>query len=295
MTWTSCSSPPVSPKKASARRILQIARLCFRVDVDLRPEGRAGPLTRSLDSYGAYWERWAATWEFQALLKARAVAGDEELGHRFETAAIDHVWGQELQRRRARRGAVHEGPDRGDGGRPGTARTRDQAGSGRDPGHRVRRAAPPARPRWTRPRDQGPLDTGRAGGAGRRRVRHRRGCRRPGRVLPLPADRRAPIAAGGGGPDPLDSHRPARHGGVWPWCSAIETTPRHPATSRFDDALRQCQRDVRAIHERLFFRPLLEAFATVDTLAQTTDSRDTGDGAAETRGVRPRTDVAPRP
>ena len=82
------------PEEGVARRILQIARLCFRVDVDLRPEGRAGPLTRSLDSYGAYWERWAATWEFQALLKARAVAGDAELGHRFETAAIDHVWGR---------------------------------------------------------------------------------------------------------------------------------------------------------------------------------------------------------
>ena len=36
------------------------------------------------------------------------------------------------------------------------------------------------------------------------------------------------------------------------------------ATARFDEALRRCQRDVRAIHERLFFRPLLEAFATVD-------------------------------
>ncbi len=44
------------PDEDAARRILQIAQLCFRVDVDLRPEGRAGPLTRSLDSYGAYWE-----------------------------------------------------------------------------------------------------------------------------------------------------------------------------------------------------------------------------------------------
>ena len=63
------------PDEDSARHILQIARTCFRVDVDLRPEGRSGPLTRSLESYRAYWARWAAPWEFQALLKASAVAG----------------------------------------------------------------------------------------------------------------------------------------------------------------------------------------------------------------------------
>ena len=56
----------------TARAILDIARTCYRVDVDLRPEGRDGPLVRSLESYEAYWERWAHTWEFQALLKARA-------------------------------------------------------------------------------------------------------------------------------------------------------------------------------------------------------------------------------
>ncbi len=78
----------------AARHILQVARQCFRVDADLRPEGRAGPLTRSLASYDRYWARWAATWEFQALLKARAVAGDAELGAGFERAAIDQVWGR---------------------------------------------------------------------------------------------------------------------------------------------------------------------------------------------------------
>lgn len=53
------------------------------VDVDLRPEGRAGPLVRTLRSYRAYYERWAATWEAQALLRARYVAGDRELADRF--------------------------------------------------------------------------------------------------------------------------------------------------------------------------------------------------------------------
>ena len=79
----------------TARRILQIARQCFRVDADLRPEGRAGPLTRSLESYGAYWARWAATWEFQALLKARAGRRPRS---RWDSgskrAAIEQVWGR---------------------------------------------------------------------------------------------------------------------------------------------------------------------------------------------------------
>jgi glutamate-ammonia-ligase adenylyltransferase len=76
----------------AARAVLDVARTCFRVDVDLRPEGRDGPLVRSLDSYEAYWERWAQTWEFQALLKARPVAGEPDLGARFFKAAQDRVW-----------------------------------------------------------------------------------------------------------------------------------------------------------------------------------------------------------
>ena len=58
------------------------------VDADLRPEGRQGPLVRSLESYAAYYERWSAGWEAQALLRAEPVAGDADLGARF-TALID--------------------------------------------------------------------------------------------------------------------------------------------------------------------------------------------------------------
>jgi glutamate-ammonia-ligase adenylyltransferase len=76
----------------AARRVMDVARTCFRIDADLRPEGRDGPLTRSLESYEAYWERWARPWEFQALLKARSVAGDDRLGVAFETAAAERVW-----------------------------------------------------------------------------------------------------------------------------------------------------------------------------------------------------------
>ena len=62
------------------------------VDAALRPEGRAGPLVRTLRSHVAYCERWAKTWEFQALLKARPVAGDLELGERYVEAIGPLVW-----------------------------------------------------------------------------------------------------------------------------------------------------------------------------------------------------------
>ena len=45
------------------------------LDADLRPEGKAGPLVRSVDSFRTYYERWALTWEFQALLRATPIAG----------------------------------------------------------------------------------------------------------------------------------------------------------------------------------------------------------------------------
>jgi glutamate-ammonia-ligase adenylyltransferase len=64
----------------------------FRTDADLRPEGRAGALSRTIDSYVAWYDRWARHWEFQALLKARPVAGDEALGTEFMVASRPYVW-----------------------------------------------------------------------------------------------------------------------------------------------------------------------------------------------------------
>jgi glutamate-ammonia-ligase adenylyltransferase len=58
------------------------------IDADLRPEGRQGPLVRTLASYRAYYERWSLVWEAQALLRAEPVAGDVDLGERF-VALID--------------------------------------------------------------------------------------------------------------------------------------------------------------------------------------------------------------
>jgi [glutamine synthetase] adenylyltransferase / [glutamine synthetase]-adenylyl-L-tyrosine phosphorylase len=64
----------------------------FPVDPNLRPEGRDGPLVRTLASHRAYYERWAKTWEFQALLKARPVAGDADLGADYVATVGPMVW-----------------------------------------------------------------------------------------------------------------------------------------------------------------------------------------------------------
>ncbi|MFT4009004.1 MAG: bifunctional [glutamine synthetase] adenylyltransferase/[glutamine synthetase]-adenylyl-L-tyrosine phosphorylase [Nocardioidaceae bacterium] len=62
------------------------------VDAALRPEGKAGPLVRTLASHVGYYERWAKTWEFQALLKARPVAGDLALGREYVELLSPMVW-----------------------------------------------------------------------------------------------------------------------------------------------------------------------------------------------------------
>ena len=64
----------------------------WEVDTNLRPEGKDGPLVRTLDSHLNYYTRWAHTWEFQALLKARAAAGDPDLGRRYEEAVAPLIW-----------------------------------------------------------------------------------------------------------------------------------------------------------------------------------------------------------
>jgi [glutamine synthetase] adenylyltransferase / [glutamine synthetase]-adenylyl-L-tyrosine phosphorylase len=64
----------------------------FPVDPNLRPEGRQGPLVRTLASHLAYYDRWAKTWEFQALLKARPAAGDLVLGKQYADSVAPLVW-----------------------------------------------------------------------------------------------------------------------------------------------------------------------------------------------------------
>jgi glutamate-ammonia-ligase adenylyltransferase len=93
---------PEGPALATATKLAAgLARACsantaegtlWPVDANLRPEGRQGPLVRTLASHQAYYERWAQTWEFQALLKARVVAGDAELGERYLAMKESLVW-----------------------------------------------------------------------------------------------------------------------------------------------------------------------------------------------------------
>src|SRR5690606_7551285 len=68
------------------------AQRIYEIDADLRPEGRQGALSRSLDGYATYLDRWAQTWERQAFTRARPVAGDTELGERFLDLLAGAVW-----------------------------------------------------------------------------------------------------------------------------------------------------------------------------------------------------------
>ncbi|MFE7626611.1 bifunctional [glutamine synthetase] adenylyltransferase/[glutamine synthetase]-adenylyl-L-tyrosine phosphorylase [Streptomyces sp. NPDC057509] len=87
--------------QAATRLAAHLMRICsdttaegtiWPVDANLRPEGRNGPLVRTLSSHLAYYQRWAKTWEFQALLKARPVAGDTALGAEYVEAVSPLVW-----------------------------------------------------------------------------------------------------------------------------------------------------------------------------------------------------------
>ncbi|WP_433829050.1 bifunctional [glutamine synthetase] adenylyltransferase/[glutamine synthetase]-adenylyl-L-tyrosine phosphorylase [Actinoplanes sp. CA-015351] len=93
------TAPPGTPEGESStaargiaeelRRLLQTPAPdpALGVDADLRPEGRQGPLVRSLQAYEQYYARWSKVWEAQALLRARFVCGDTSLGAEFEQLA----------------------------------------------------------------------------------------------------------------------------------------------------------------------------------------------------------------
>jgi glutamate-ammonia-ligase adenylyltransferase len=87
------SEPADGTASRLASTLMRVAgEACFPVDANLRPEGRQGVLVRTLDSHLSYYRRWAKTWEFQALLKARPVAGDPELGAAYMDAVTPMVW-----------------------------------------------------------------------------------------------------------------------------------------------------------------------------------------------------------
>jgi glutamate-ammonia-ligase adenylyltransferase len=242
------------PRPAMAR-----ARQCFRVDADLRPEGRNGPLARSLASYEAYWDGWAETWEFQALLKARPAAGAAELGAAFAAAAAERVWGRpfdaddlrSIRRMKARTEAEIE--RRGLTGRelkrgPGGIRDVEfsiqllQLVHGRqDRALRVPATldalAELAGAGYVALEDATALD---AAYRFLRLVEHRLQLRDDQQVHAVPAD---------------DGAR-ARLARVLGWRDDRDGT----ALGRFEAELVRHQATVRGIHERLFFRPMLEAF-----------------------------------
>ena len=245
---------------ATARRAMAIARQCFRVDANLRPEGRDGPLVRTVDAYRAYWERWASPWEFQALLKARPVAGPGELAAAFSEAAGDALWSRPLppddlrslraMKARTEADVTRKGLDgrelkRGAGGLRDIEFTVQllQLVHGRhDPGLRsantLEALSELAAAGYIAPSDGSAL-----GQAYRflRTVEHRVQLMDERQVHAVPADG-------------AERERLARVLG-------FRGSSRGGALGLFDAELARCQVRVRSLHERIYFRPLLEAFA----------------------------------
>jgi len=264
-----------APDDDLARRLLEIGRRCFRVDVNLRPDGRSGPLTRSLDSYLAYWRDRAATWEMQSLIKARPVAGDESLGRRFAESAASELWGRtfgsdelaEVRRMKAR--AEEIVARRGMSGReikrgPGGIRDIEfavqllQLVHGRNDPDIRDRSTLGALSELSEAGYIGADDESTLANAYRflRLVEHRLQLVEEEQTHDVPVD-------------PTARRHLARVLGFLDDTSSA-------AGEKFDEALRSCQREVRAVHERLFFRPLLETFAALD-------SRMRGEGEEEGR------------
>lgn len=250
--------------QAAARHVMERAGAAFRVDADLRPEGRAGALARTVVSYQEYWQRWASAWEFQALLKARPVAGERRLGEQFAAAADAALWRRsltadelsELRSMKARaeelvtrRGMVGRELKRGPGG------IRDvefavqllQLVHGRlDEAIRVRSTL-------------GALaELGSAGYVAADDAAtladHYRFLRTVEHRLQLVEHEQTHSVPSGA----AARHRLARVLG-------FPDDARASATERFDDDLRRRLAEVRAVHERLFFRPLLEAFSGLES------------------------------
>ena len=253
----------------AARSLLTVARASFRVDANLRPEGRDGPLTRTVDSYEAYWDRWAQTWEFQALLKARPVAGDVELGRAFLDQAQKRLWDRPFtpddvravramkaraEADLARKGLTDREVKRGRGG------IRDiefavqllQLVHGR---HDRDLRSPTTLDALLQLSTQGYIDSHDAHALDEayrvlRTVEHRLQLEREQQVHALPTDRAA-------------QDRLARVLGY-------RATPAATAGELLVGYLRRLQAGVRSIHEHLFFRPLLDTLSAHAPAAEAT-------------------------
>ena len=246
-----------------ARAVVELARGCFRVDLNLRPEGRDGPMVRSVESFEAYWDRWAQPWEFQALLKAAPVAGDAEVGARFAASAAARLWARPFDAEALRSVRTMKQRAEAEVARRGLADREIKLGPGGirdvefavqllqlvhgplDPGLRV----PATMPALAELADAGYIDrhdADRLAEAYRflREVEHRLQLVEEQQVHAVPA------AA-------VERDELAR-------VMRYQSTAAADAVDRFDEDLRRHQATVRSIHERLYFRPLLEAFAAPD-------------------------------
>ena len=228
------------------------------VDAALRPEGKAGPLVRTLASHVGYYERWAKTWEFQALLKARPVAGDAALGQRLPRDDRRRWCGRPRQRegfvtdvQAMRRRVVEHIPatqaDRQIKLGPGGLRDVEFAvqllqmvhgrADERDPHARRRSRRSPSSPR--------------------------RGVHRP-RGRPALARRPtcscAPSSTGSSSTAAAHRTDPARTRSRCAGSAGRWATSRTRSTSSSEE-LHGARREVRRLHEKLFYRPLLDAVA----------------------------------
>jgi glutamate-ammonia-ligase adenylyltransferase len=253
----------------------------WEVDAALRPEGKAGPLVRTLASHQAYYRRWAKTWEFQALLKARPVAGDRALGRAYVDALSPMVWRaadaegfvddvQAMRRRveeHLRRGAAEAERELKLG--PGGLRDVEFAVQLLQLVHG--RADDALRSPTTLTALGALSDGGYVGRADAaalmasyrflRRVEHLVQLHRLRRTHLVPADEdglrrlgRALAASRTPGPDPGGSGVPA---GDRADSRALWADP----VGEFGTLWRRHVREVRRIHEKLFYRPLLHAVA----------------------------------
>jgi glutamate-ammonia-ligase adenylyltransferase len=250
-----------------ARAVLEISRRCFRVDANLRPEGRDGPLVRSLESYEAYWDRWAAPWEFQALLKARPKAGSSLLGSRFLDTAQRWLWSRpfraddlrslrEMKARAeaevARKGLGDRELKRGRGGIRDIEFTVQLLQLVHGRADSLLRS-PTTLDALGELASAGYVDDGDAAELADayrflRTVEHR---------LQLVDEQQTHT---------IPDSAPERE-----WLARVlghRDTPRGRAVELFDRQLRRQQNTVRGIHERVYFRPLLEAFAGAETDAE---------------------------
>ena len=263
--------------EADARPALAIARHAWRVDVDLRPEGRDGPLSRSLDSYRAYWDRWAHTWEFQALIKARPVAGQPELGAAFSRAAAERVWTRPFGAEELRAVRSMKARTEGEVARKGLSTRELKRGPGgiRDIEFAVQllqlvhgRADSALRSPTTLTALSELAAAGYVAADDAEAFdRAYRFLRAAEHRLQLVEDQQVHAL-------PTDATGRTRLARVMGFRDDATST----ATAYFEQELRRHQATVRSIHERLFFRPLLEAFTRPPSKIPARQSEDAPTG-----------------